>query len=363
MKIKTKLNLSILITAMLVSVLIAAQIIGYNHVSKEIENLRSITEIQQSALELNILMNEYLSEHHTEYQASSERIKQQWNLRYDSGLAFFQKIEESEKREEENTLINILSEKEEEEERALIRGIKGSYAAFGGVFSQLIQTHEKKDKLIEEGASQKEIDAVEKLENLQLSLAQIFSQEIASSTTALRDVVFEHFNEQNKSINAIMVLLIALIFIITAAISFKVSRDVKMPLSYLTKNAELISRGELGHRIVAMNDDEFGELITVFNKMTADLSKSRKLSDDYKKTLEKIVAKRTKALQEKIEEQKKFNSVAVGRELKMIELKNRMSELESLAHANQDKHEEQGIKMRANQREIKQKKQGHNKIR
>jgi C4-dicarboxylate-specific signal transduction histidine kinase len=42
---------------------------------------------------------------------------------------------------------------------------------------------------------------------------------------------------------------------------------------------------------------------------------------------EKIVKDRTKELQEKVEELERFNKLAVGRELKMIELKNRLKKI------------------------------------
>jgi C4-dicarboxylate-specific signal transduction histidine kinase len=43
---------------------------------------------------------------------------------------------------------------------------------------------------------------------------------------------------------------------------------------------------------------------------------------------EKIVGERTEELQEKVQELERFNKLAVGRELKMIELKNTIKKLE-----------------------------------
>ena len=42
---------------------------------------------------------------------------------------------------------------------------------------------------------------------------------------------------------------------------------------------------------------------------------------------EKIVEERTEELQEKVRELERFNKLAVGRELKMIELKNEIKKL------------------------------------
>jgi nitrate/nitrite-specific signal transduction histidine kinase len=51
---------------------------------------------------------------------------------------------------------------------------------------------------------------------------------------------------------------------------------------------------------------------------------------------EKIVEERTEELQEKVQELERFNRLAVGRELKMIELKNTIKKLEK----GKDKKEE-----------------------
>ena len=49
--------------------------------------------------------------------------------------------------------------------------------------------------------------------------------------------------------------------------------------------------------------------------------------EEEKKSLEQKVKRRTKELQEKIEELERFQKFAVGRELKMIELKKELEKL------------------------------------
>ena len=50
--------------------------------------------------------------------------------------------------------------------------------------------------------------------------------------------------------------------------------------------------------------------------------------EELTKSLENKVRDRTKELEEKIQEAEKFNKLAIGREMKMIELKKKIGELE-----------------------------------
>ena len=70
--------------------------------------------------------------------------------------------------------------------------------------------------------------------------------------------------------------------------------------------------------------------------MTEMLGKSRKKLEVYSRDLEKNVRERTKQLEEskrKLEETnvelERFNKLAVGRELKMVELKKKLGKMES----------------------------------
>lgn len=63
--------------------------------------------------------------------------------------------------------------------------------------------------------------------------------------------------------------------------------------------------------------------------MAHDLEKSQKRIKNYSDDLEKMVTERTNDLESKNLELEKFNKIVIGRELKMIELKNKIKELES----------------------------------
>jgi PAS domain S-box-containing protein len=69
--------------------------------------------------------------------------------------------------------------------------------------------------------------------------------------------------------------------------------------------------------------DKDGTFIGFYVSLT-DIGELKKLQSD----LEKKVDERTKELQEKLEDLEKFAKLTIGRELKMVELKNKIKEIE-----------------------------------
>src|SRR3989344_269832 len=94
------------------------------------------------------------------------------------------------------------------------------------------------------------------------------------------------------------------------------------PVFNLAKAAEEVGAGNLDVKIDASEmEGELKTLAISFNKMVDDLKKSKGGLEKSNADLEKKVDERTKELQLKNEELEKFNKMAVGRELKMVELK------------------------------------------
>ncbi len=127
--------------------------------------------------------------------------------------------------------------------------------------------------------------------------------------------------------------------VLVGFISFYFSKKVSRPLEQLRKGAELLGKGQLEYRIEIKTGDEMEELGKAFNQMAKSLSQSRTALEESKagleikvkartKELEEMaegledkVKERTKELQERIEELERFHKLTVGRELKMVELK------------------------------------------
>ena len=74
---------------------------------------------------------------------------------------------------------------------------------------------------------------------------------------------------------------------------------ISSPIGELTKGVRSMGKGTLGYEVKIKSKDEIGELATAFNTMSADLKISRDNLEEYSKNLEKLVAERTKELEEK----------------------------------------------------------------
>ena len=91
------------------------------------------------------------------------------------------------------------------------------------------------------------------------------------------------------------------IFIIISflLIFFLFNYFISSPIGELTKGVRSMKKETLGYEVKIKSKDEIGELATAFNTMSADLKVSRDHLEEYSKNLEKLVAERTKELEEK----------------------------------------------------------------
>ncbi len=132
------------------------------------------------------------------------------------------------------------------------------------------------------------------------------------------------------------------------------------PLRKVSKGAEIMGKGDLSYRINVSNKDEIGTLARTLNKLAGDLqgnydrmrqqteklkeseaelqeskrsleikvqARTREL-EELNRSLEGKVKERTKELQGRVDELEKLHRLTMGREQKMIELKDRIKNLE-----------------------------------
>ncbi len=92
---------------------------------------------------------------------------------------------------------------------------------------------------------------------------------------------------------------LALGFVIVVAllVTFLVNRVVYLPLRDLEAGAGRLAAGDLEHSIPVRSKDEFGQLATAFNSMTAALRKSNRELREWGRTLEEKVEEATHDLQ------------------------------------------------------------------
>ncbi len=144
-------------------------------------------------------------------------------------------------------------------------------------------------------------------------LAQIDEEEAIMSIYTLRSTI-------------IITSAVLLVFIVMLGFFF--SKPITSSIRKLNAAAVGIGKGELDVEIQIETKDELGMLAKTFNQMATDLKESRREIESYNKELEEKVHDRTKALESKNVDLEKFNKLAINRELRMVDLKKRIRELE-----------------------------------
>lgn len=166
-----------------------------------------------------------------------------------------------------------------------------------------------------------------------------------------------------KQQKELILCLVATLVFITLSLSLTLKRMVISPIVAIQKGLEKIRTGNLDWRITPKSKDELGDLARGFNetakelkeshvvleekveKRTEELESAKKELEEAKsilevrvqartkelesltENLEMEVKERTRELRERLEELEKFRKSTVGREMKMIELKDEIRRL------------------------------------
>jgi HAMP domain-containing protein len=153
------------------------------------------------------------------------------------------------------------------------------------------------------------------------------SGKIVGMIIAIRDITIEEGKiGEVKDVAIYASIVIAIIM--SVVIIYLISLIVIRPLYVLSGALEKISKGDLASKLDFRSNDEMGEAGKRFNEMAEKLEKSREELRMSNENLEDAVEERTKELKIKISELEKFQSVTIDREIKMVDLKKKLKELE-----------------------------------
>ena len=148
--------------------------------------------------------------------------------------------------------------------------------------------------LLIENYQQPLIQALREFEQLELDQVQI-AQAQADQTIAFA--------------TSVLIATAIVVVIAVALMIWSVFVRVARPLAQLRAGVEAIRQGQLDRSVAIDTHDEFGELASAFNIMTAEVRHVRQQQNEYAHTLEQQVADRTR------EVERRANQVATGAEI------------------------------------------------
>ena len=122
----------------------------------------------------------------------------------------------------------------------------------------------------------------------------------------------------NKILGTLFLILLAGAALM-GVLGYFVALSIVGPIKKLHNSVKIFRDGDFSVRSDVATNDEVGEMSQTFNEMAGKLKTS--YTD-----LESKVVEKTKALEDKVQELEKMNSLMVGRELTMIDLKNKLKE-------------------------------------
>jgi len=251
MKIITRLYLGAALSITFVIILVSIVFTTSQQLAALDRTHEQVDEVRTSISELNFVMYEYLMHH-------ENRMENQWALKYDSTLEYFEQSE------------------------GFFESIVEEYNLLGSLFSQVKLNYLEQQRLLDEGASQEQIETYHLLEEGLVTQLLITSQSIITDVTRLSDNISQEAVEFETRGQTLIISLVIILSVTVASTSLLVARSISDPLKSLVDSTEFVSKGKLDHRIEIESNDELGELAASFNQMTNELmNRDRELRDNY----------------------------------------------------------------------------------
>ena len=159
------------------------------------------------------------------------------------------------------------------------------------------------------------------------SLLLLWFQSINTLTMLASNPGSQAIESAAGQLNVILASVFILVML-SIAMGLVSARLVSGDVLRLRDAARDIGKGRFKTRINISTGDEIEELADSLNRMARGLEQYEHELEKKNAELEGAVKKRTKELEGKIEVLERLNRLSVGRELKMIELKDRIKDME-----------------------------------
>jgi len=244
MKISTRLRIGAAVPAAIVIVLVSLVVLFSNEAARQTERQNLAMRANTAVSELDIVMYEYLIRY-------EERMEQQWHSRYDSAMA-------------------VLDEAADRHTEPLGSTYAG-FAGLGDLFSRVTANHQERQELIQEGASQKEIDAATLVEERLVAQLLVKSQSVVADTSGFAELAYaDALKAQDTLRNLILPWMIALALAVVAT-SLLVARSISVPLGKLAEYSRRVGEGEYTAEIEIKGTDEIANVTSTVETMVGRL--------------------------------------------------------------------------------------------
>ncbi|MBM4308176.1 MAG: PAS domain S-box protein, partial [Deltaproteobacteria bacterium] len=242
MKIKTKLQITTVVSLIVALVIGSILFFSAQQVNKAIEKDMAADEIIKGLFELNILTNEYLIHH-------EERAKTQWQLRHDSIKRLLEEIKVK-----------------SPEKVVLLRRMRENHESIKTTFSQMVLNYES----YRDGKS----GVSQELNEMLAGNLDVKSRYMVYDAYQLAQISSARVSTSQQRAYFLVVWFTLIIAVVVVTVSFSIHRGVLKPIRKLHEGTEIIGAGNLNYKVGTIAKDEVGQLSRAFDRMTIQLKES-----------------------------------------------------------------------------------------
>lgn len=274
MKIKTKLQISAVLSISIALVISLVLFLASQEVDQAVQQSRAVYQIVKNVFELNLLLNDFLLRH-------GEQTEAGWQMKHESL----------------GKLLAELSVRTMEEQQ-MLKEVRKNHTKTKALFQQLVAGNK------EQRRNKDEIISFLDLEEKVVGLLSAESQSMVSHVTRLGEASHTKAVDAQQKAGALVVLFTAIVTTVLAVTLLMISRAVVRPITRLKEATGVIAGGNLDHKVDITSRDEIGQLASAFNKMTDKLKDSYKGLQDAFNEMSRKLRETRKTLEKESDERK-----------------------------------------------------------